>query len=77
MKDGEADTLLVTVPQAAVILGVGISTVKKLIREKRLKSVLIFGARRIPMAALRELAEQGTEAGDGDPAGRAPAILRS
>jgi excisionase family DNA binding protein len=59
--ESEAKTpLAVTVPQAAALLNVGCTTVKKAIAEGRLRSVLIFGARRIPMSALREFAEKGT-----------------
>ena len=52
--------LAVTIPQAATLLNVGRSTVKKAVREGSLPSVLIFGARRIPYSALLEFVERGT-----------------
>jgi excisionase family DNA binding protein len=52
--------LAVTIPQAATQLNISQTTVKKLVREGKLRSVLIFGARRIPYSALREFAEKGT-----------------
>ena len=55
------ERLAVTIPEAAASLGIGRSTVKELIRTGKLPSVLIFGCRRIPVDALRALAEKGTE----------------
>jgi excisionase family DNA binding protein len=53
--------LLAKIPEAADALSVGQTTIKKLLREGRLPSVLICGARRIPVDALRKLAQRGTE----------------
>lgn len=52
--------LLVTIPVAAAYLSVGNTTVKTLIKTGELKSVSIFGARRIPFEALIEFAKRGT-----------------
>ena len=52
--------LAVTIPEAARSLRVGKTTVKKAIAENKLRSVLIFGSRRIPWTALKEFAERGT-----------------
>jgi excisionase family DNA binding protein len=55
------EKLLYTIPEVASALAVGPTTVKQLIRDGRLRSVLICGARRIPVEAVRELAQRGTE----------------
>jgi excisionase family DNA binding protein len=52
--------LLYTIDEAARTLALGRSTIKQLIRTGRLHSVLVFGARRIPADALRDLAARGT-----------------
>jgi hypothetical protein len=54
----------VTVPDALRISGVGRSTLYKLIRERKLESVLIYGRRIINFASLERL----TSARDAPPA---------
>jgi hypothetical protein len=54
----------VTVPEALRISGVGRSTLYKLIRERKLESVLIYGRRIINFASLERL----TSARDAPPA---------
>jgi hypothetical protein len=51
-SDATSLKLLVTIPEAAAILSVGQTTIKLLIKNCTLRSVNIYGCRRIPIEAV-------------------------
>jgi excisionase family DNA binding protein len=56
------DKLLLTVPEAAEVLGIGRSQLYKLVLSGELRTIKIGRSRRIPIRALDELIELLTEA---------------
>jgi len=61
METMNTPALLVTVDNACAQLGVGRSTLYRLVREGQLASVQIGAARRIPVAALDDLVRRLSE----------------
>lgn len=60
MKDTKP--LLITIPQAATMLGVSVGTVKCLLSKNEIPSIKIGWSRRIPTAALHEYVRRKLEA---------------
>ena len=62
---------LLTIEQTAEYLQVSVSTVRRMVRDGRLRSVSLGRLRRVPRSALKELIAQGGGEGPRDGAGDA------
>jgi excisionase family DNA binding protein len=66
--NAKTEALLVRPMQAAIMLGVGRSTVYRLIEEGALPSVRLGGIVRIPLSAIRRIASGASVESSGDDA---------
>ena len=61
-EPASAERLLLTIPEAAQMLGLGRTSVYALIRSRELPVIKIGAAARVPVRAVREWAEQAEAA---------------